>query len=184
MTNNVKMYSQNLGISGSCIIRIKRGYLPEITNSLRNMLEGRVVQIIHKNGRTDEVALVRSFETYGEPCGGLFNPMTKVSTSLDGIKQEYSFMGKDRGPDVDIDYEQIAPEARKLVKVAEEAVRQSMNFPSTPQNQDGKQAESDIGAFEVLPEFRPPSPLWAAEQTASSPKPKKSIISRIRQFIR
>ncbi|MBS4774044.1 MAG: hypothetical protein KHX55_07215 [Proteobacteria bacterium] len=184
MTNNVKMYSQNLGNCGSDIIRVKKGYLPEMTNSLGNMLQGHVVQIVHKNGKTDEVALVRDHETYGEPSGGLFIPMTQIGISLDGIKQKHSFLGNDREPAVDIDFTQIAPEARELVKTAEEAVKQSLKFPETQQNQDGKQAESNIGAYEVLPEFRPRPSLPTAEKTASSPKPKKSIFSRIRQFIR
>lgn len=152
MTNNVKMHTSGLGQCNNDVIRVKSGYLPQVTNSLGNMLHGYVVQFV-KDGTTDEVAIVRDYETYGEPSGGIYAPFTKIAVHHDGKKERYNFEGKNGELTAKIDFEKIAPESRELVKMAEEAIRQSKELSKTPKTRDGGET---IEVLSELPEKSAP----------------------------
>ena len=155
MNNDVKMHTPALGQHQDAIIRVKSGYLPQITNSLGNTLRGNIVQVIYKDGTTDEVAIVRDFETYGEPSGGLYIPFVKIAVHRNGKKERYSFQGKDRETSAQIDFEKIAPERRGLIKIAEEAISQSKELSKNDRARDGGETRDTFEVLENLP--KPPS---------------------------
>lgn len=185
MQHNVKMYTPSLGTKDKSVIRIIKGYLPELSNSLGNRLFGNVVQIIHPEGKNAEVSVVCSFETYGEPAGGLYIPFVKLGLSLNGQKHLYTFMGEDRQTSSDIDFSQILPEGKEFVETALEAIKQSEQIEQKEYaNNKTTQSTQAPSAFEIKAE-RYDSPITKPQQEKTSEMPQKvGLISRLRQILR